>query len=461
MSLPCMLFVVLIMAAATSFTDSKLYIAITQPTEATWMTVQDEIKNNEESARLTGESGETYFHMIATQCHPKAADYLLPVIYQLAKAGVDVNMMDSSGKTALTLCLLNRAPYRLADALLKVGADPQVDQEIVRGFQDSLVATIVQQANPGLWNAAMSGDYTKVESLLNSWVSVDVVCGGKNLLTAVAETGASDELLTLLRRRAPVIRLAHAALAADLRATRMLLEKAEEDEQLRVDVNTTVPNNLFDDGSVAAWPLLAEVIRLGHVEVVQILVEAGADVNVVIYTGNSCTRSPLFIWALTRGRKLDRTLSSLIMESADLSLVINHSEFLYGLWSNECSMADLHKAFDRGVSLSARNVDGYTIRDLIFLETMQFHVGLLKTSLQFVDQYVRNLALEEDIQALEKLASDGYEYIDPIDVSGRTTLEISIDEQKTKSVHFYQRLSQLQVLHATPFTNVFTLAGPI
>lgn len=440
------------MAATTSFKESKLYMAITQPTENTWKTVQDEIKKNEDSARLTGESGETFFHLIAMQCHPKSVDYLLPSIYQLAKAGVDVNLLDSFGNRALTLCLLNRAPYRIVDALIKIGADPQVDWEVIGGTQDPLMATIIQQANPGLWNTAMSGDYAKVALLLDSWFSVDLVCDGKSLLTAVAETGASDEILTLLRRRAPVIRLAHAALASDLKAMRMLLEDAEKD-----DVNTTVADKLFDDGSVAAWPLLAEVIGLGHAEAAQILIEAGADVNTAIHTGNRAARIPLFVWALTRGRKLDKTLLSLILDSADMSLVEKHSDFLYGLWTNDCSMSDLHEAFDRGLSLSARNSDGYTIRELIFLETMEFGVGLLKTSLQFVDQYVKNLALKEDIEALQKLADDGYEYVNPIDSAAQTTYEMTIQQQKSKSIDFYQRLPQFQVYitrqNSQPFTD--------
>lgn len=428
------------------FEESRLYSAINEPTVDTWKIVQEEMKKNKEIARFKGSRNQTFLHLVAQRCDRQTADFLLPVIYQLASNGVDVNYLDSNEDTALSLCLSKGVPRSIVTAMLKVGANPELAWEAVQNAEDPLVVTVIQHAVPGLREATSSGDLEKVKLLLDSLFFIYPEQDIRNLITS---DSVSDEVRSLLSARLDTVRFAHAAMAHDLKRMKRLLEN----EKHVVDPNVVDMHRLLDGGNTISWPLLAELIRLRNDEAARLLIESNADVNLRISEqGGDHNEVPLFVWTITKNFLCEKSLVRLLMERADLSLVdsSNAAEFLYGLWKNDCSVIDLRKAFDRGVQLSARDSSGYTIRDRILLEAIDYDVGLLKTSLRFVDDYVINLARQEEIEKLERLAADGYEYIDAVDSEGRTTTQIVSQEHKVRSIAFYDHLPRSQVRQHYP-----------
>ena len=77
-----------------------------------------------------GQTSQTYLHHVAKCYHGDGDDAaLLPVVYQLSNAGLDVNAVDEKGDAALHLAAATPGARRLVRALLMTGADPQLQNK--------------------------------------------------------------------------------------------------------------------------------------------------------------------------------------------------------------------------------------------------------------------------------------------------------------------------------------------
>ena len=135
------------------------------PTAQAWKTARELLADGKD-VKWRGLSNETLLHLVAS-CAEKSnhVDYLLPVVYQLADAGIDVGAVDAAGNTALHACALCGAGHRMALALARIGvvADLRNDAgqtaaEIAAQLGQQFVVTVLNDAASGLWNAVMDGD---------------------------------------------------------------------------------------------------------------------------------------------------------------------------------------------------------------------------------------------------------------------------------------------------------------
>jgi len=78
------------------------------PTPQTWKTVHGLIVDGEDIS-WRGDSNETLLHLVPSCAqNSRYVNYLLPVVYQLADAGVDVDAVDVHGNTPLHVCSFSR-----------------------------------------------------------------------------------------------------------------------------------------------------------------------------------------------------------------------------------------------------------------------------------------------------------------------------------------------------------------
>lgn len=172
----------------------------------------------------------TLLHAVVQVGTAQTEQYLLPIIYQLSNAGVDVNAVDARGRTALELAIDAECPAIVA-ALIRVGVDPTerdyrqlIDERGGRRRGELLHA--FDTLEPGLWAAVARGNVPTVLLLVNSWCRVRISrtttgrrqnAGSISLEQAAAGSRSANaaEIRRILTDLALTIELVHATMAGD------------------------------------------------------------------------------------------------------------------------------------------------------------------------------------------------------------------------------------------------------
>jgi len=535
--------------------NARLFALIRQaPNHRTRIAVANLLAAGED-AKWRGDYGETYLHLLPSCAVlgsanvgqdvvdrsptgiERAVDYLLPVAYQLVAAGLNAaTAVDRYGNTPLHICVVTGAGHRMARALLRVGVEPgrsncrgETAASLARDVFDrnsssskaeavaKSVLDVLDEAGPGLWSAVMKGNETLARYLVQCRYRVDLLRNGRTMIAAARQNSVPVELLHDIDSGAASVRLAHAALADNVAAVREMISSAARRPELPApNPDARDPGYRLDDGSPVlvregGWPLIAEVVRLGLREVSLVLVQIGnVDINALLLVDGRGRPVPLFQWAIGQiidnyaaiNERLPLAAVNLMTPKADLSLIVDHADFVYGLYRRRggvrrnsepghlrstCdepsggTVDEVLEAFaGRQVSLlSRRDVDSRTARDLIMLHAI-YAGGALhqrygmsaendgdvdgttrketsrdrpttgwKTAVRYVDAVVAEAVRRQSIDKLETLALDGYDYINIDDVDdhpeARSMLQLARDERLTASIKFLEELPDLHV----------------
>jgi hypothetical protein len=518
------------------FQGNRLFTLLqSPPTRHLRRMVADLLASGEDPLQR-GDYGETYLHLLPACIVLGAAsetdvarslpsvvdfdtvvDHVLPVVYQMAAAGVDVmGGVDRDGNTPLHICVVTGAGHRLARALLRVGVDPQRANcrgetaiSLASALLESdaaatarLVLQVCDEAESGLWSAVVDrGNARLARRLIECWYRIDLLRHGHTMVSAARRSSSSSaELLQYVDSRAPTVRLAHAALAGDAATVReMLVVSAQRPELPAPDPDARDPGYRFDDASSlpppgGGWPLLAEVIRLGLINVAGVLVETGnADVNAPLFTVHSVRPVPLFQWAIGKAlsysadEDLEQLRSAMkpFVVRANWSSIVEPAAFVYDVYrkrrldaavtsgnrrtdnetvSTPGGVDEVLAAFvGRRLSLlTYRDADGRTARDLIMLDAISSGGTVndgnsqqgqtatsWQTAAQFVDSIIVDAVRRQAVDKLEEMAIDGYDYVivDEVGSDGkiRSVLQMAQDDKLTASLEFLQRLTEFQV----------------
>ena len=258
------------------FTRTAIYCAIKQKDP---QAVQNAIYNGENVHLRDLEFGSTYLHMVVSTAEPLNEDKLVPVVYQLSNAGLDVNAKDYKARTALELCVY-RELKEIMVALLRVGVEP-TDKDyksIIRDqhspFEEELIDAF-EKFEPGLWTSVVNNDTGMVHMLVNSWCRVNTYRQNKTLLQYAKESYKSVELISTLDDFEVTIEFVHATLAGDEK--RML--------EFLMDAKPCDPN-MMDISFQERWgkPLHPRSLRdtaicMGHTHVLHLLPEADDEID--------------------------------------------------------------------------------------------------------------------------------------------------------------------------------------
>jgi len=439
------------MAAGKSCALQRLLSAT--PTPQTWKTVRGLIVDGED-IRWRGDSNETLLHLVPSCAQNSTyVDYLLPVVYQLADAGVDVGAVDIDGNTALHASALCDAGHRMATALTRVGviADRRngaglTAADIAREHGHHSVVAVLNEAASGLWNAVMDADQATATRLIESlWFRIDLHRDGTTLPKAAStQRRIPDSLMRIVRERNGYVRLLHTALAGNVDEIRHQLQYFDcraIARQLRD------PRYRLDDGTITERPLLAQVLQLRLTDVARVLIEyASFDVNEMIVIDGG-RRVPLFQWAVDLVVQTDITIFELILDRADVSLLVDPADFVYELWQRRYPALVFDRFAARELSLvSMRDSLGRTLRDRVLLDSLEYGAtDVVKIGVLYVDEFVLNLVKTGKVSHLERLMMAGYENIDVIDRHGQSASQIAADAKVSSVVDFLGKLSQLQV----------------
>ncbi|GFS00730.1 BCL-6 corepressor, partial [Elysia marginata] len=129
--------------------------------------VLESLKQGENPNTVCSKSGHGYLHIISWQASNDTETALVPMVYQLSNAGIDLNHKDKSGFTAARVAI-RRKLVQVLTALLKCGADLGVaeleETESVRGMIRNDMLEVVRRFYPGYWEAVLDPNPFKVLS---------------------------------------------------------------------------------------------------------------------------------------------------------------------------------------------------------------------------------------------------------------------------------------------------------
>ena len=438
----------------SAFEKSELFTLLTSEKEFSKETPK-KIKAliaNGAKVNLRGEFNETYLHALMGPKPEGTESAVLAVLYQLVEAGLDVNSQDSEGFSPLHIAVLNDLSPRLVNALSKVGADPcalnNQEQDAMDLCELDSIRDVLEYFDMGLWRLVSAAEAGKVRALVNSWCKIELVNEEGKKLTELADEVGNEFIIEILKEFKNKNALVMAALSGNTEKLEKLTRKDDVDLNLK-DWSYTRPS----DGKRTHRPLLAECVSLGWFDCARLLVKKGADVNyeVEVIAGR---KEPLYLYLfylMAPQNDLDIDLFKQVLKKADFSLVVDHYTLAYQCWQLKVPGELFAAMVQSGLQIDTRDKDGYTVRDRILMEN--YEVGIqgerqtLREALYYVDQCVIELAVSGQVEHLEKLAQEGYDYINVANLKGKSIKKLAKKEDQKDVQKFLEKLPEFQVRH--------------
>lgn len=211
----------------------------------------------------------TYLHLVVAISDDDSQVAMVPMIYQLSNAGIDVDSKDCKDRTALELAMVKGLKVLMV-ALLRIGSDQTATdyRAIIARLRTPRREVLMDEFDrytPDIWEAATTGDLGLVHVLINSWCRVKVRRRGLTLLEDLRRRGGSSssvqaEIISLLASYEMTIEFVHATLAGDEAAMLdILMDECECDVDI-LDISYVDP----ETGSLRPRSLRDTAIALNH-----------------------------------------------------------------------------------------------------------------------------------------------------------------------------------------------------
>lgn len=190
--------------------------------------VLESLRQGENPNLVCSKSGQNFLHIISWHASSDTETVMVPMVYQLSNAGIDLNHLDKSGLSAARVAI-RRKLIQVLTAVLKCGAVLGVaeleEAEHVRGVVGNDILEVIRRFHPGYWEAVLDPNSFKVSRLVKAWARINISRPGESLtLIEFAKKNAQDEaVVKLLLLHEVSIELAHAVMAGDTQRVRVLL----------------------------------------------------------------------------------------------------------------------------------------------------------------------------------------------------------------------------------------------
>ncbi|XP_060074302.1 serine/threonine-protein phosphatase 6 regulatory ankyrin repeat subunit B-like [Ylistrum balloti] len=340
-----------------------------------------------EDVHFKDRKGNTYLHYVSSMNRPA-------VFHIIAASGIDVNLQNKHGHTPLHVTALQRQSGHLGD-LMCWGADPSIvalnmktPEEV--NPQDKYWHKVYDKYKPGIFQAVKNHDVERVKELLHCWCKTDSEKNGQTLRQFAAAHKHHDIVSILDRHRATMDAI-YGVLEFDYDKLKRGLKKT------RCDVN-------FLNWASQKQHILQHAIQLRDYRLVQMLCDAGADVNVHVRLKNYF-RAPLYFEAISPEMKPD-IMWKILESNANFHLKDERGRnaMLYALDRDRGFMSlDIFRyIIENGGNVADRDETGVTIRD-----TARF--ARRPDIINYIDKCYVKMIRTSDIEKLQGLATDGYD----------------------------------------------------
>lgn len=416
-----------------SFKLTKLYGVLESHDAFTPSKVRALIEKGENVQLTDPDTGRGYVHQIVELLEGQRSDkesaaacHLIPSLAALAHAGAAVNLQDADGNTPLHLAFIVDGGPRVVDLLLKLGADVnllndsrQKVTDLVTENSDPVMVKILGAMCPSLYQAVEANDYDHVVEMLGKWGKIDSLVDGKSLIEAAKQV-CSNDIIKVLQNKWPTNQFIYAALTGDTKKMRKIMKRE------KIDFNVKTDCYIDEEGNSVDLPLLGVCLALELYEVVELLLESGADPNRAVKvtdaeTGTS-SDEPLYFYLMKRSSSLVfKEIFPKLLNAIDLSLVVKYSVgVLYTGYSQNWPDAVVDHLMQKGLDITRRSEEGYTLRDNIFVQVAFYPRRKRLLKLNYVDRYVIGLATKGDVEQLRKLALRGYTNLNVFDTKAKS-----------------------------------------
>lgn len=432
-----------------SFKKSPLYKALTSKDPDKVANAIDIIQNDEKfDVDLCDKNGEGYLHLCAIlEGESKDGPSLVPVVFCLGNAGIELDIKDNKGNTALHAAVINESGNKMVNALFKIGMDPTITNlddntagDYVPDDEGNSVYAVFEMMYPGLWASVEADDQEKVEELLDYWCKVHVVRHRKSLIdTAKARPEPNEAIIELLEKAEKTMSLVHYALAMNNSKVKELLKDPD------TNPDTVDESFINHKGHIVPMPLLGVVSMLGYTDIAKTLIKKGANVNIIVTNPTSKESQPLYYYLMIKAESVDETFLK-YLDKSDLRLIKEEKrDVLWRAYKSRWPLEIMEYLHNNGYSLFERDEGGHTLRQQIFIDSITAPEDKQRKNLLFVDEHVLGYVASGDLQKLKDLAYNGYYDLNVKNKKGKTAASLARKKEQIDVAVFLEELDEFQV----------------
>ncbi|KAI0208406.1 hypothetical protein LSAT2_006944 [Lamellibrachia satsuma] len=337
--------------------------------------------------------GNTYVHFVCTIYRPYVINVLLV-------AGVDVNAQNKDGNTALHVTALHRECCNVP-TLMACYVNPLLKNKFGKTAKDiakdnKYWLNLHKMCEPGLRRAIETHDLSKLEDLFHCWPALHlIVVDGKNARQFAAGLKFHD-----IVAMTDTVKFSNMAVYGVLEHDYKKLEYAISRRQ-ECDVNFLRQNR-----GTHGRHILQDAIQLQDYKMVDMLVEAGADVNIRVHV-KEYFRGPLFFEAIRSDPHFDLQITKRVLSpAADVNArdERGRTALIYAIDRRSgTATPDLIKhILMRGANISLRDDTGCTARNVA-------RFARCRDVVQIIDNELIRLIRDSNLPALRQLAVQGYD----------------------------------------------------
>ncbi|XP_060601301.1 putative ankyrin repeat protein RF_0381 isoform X2 [Ruditapes philippinarum] len=329
----------------------------------------------------------TFLHYVCTMYRPI-------IFYTLVAHGIDISAQNRHGNTALHVTALQHEACHVAD-LMTCGIDPAIQNKDGKtaeqlSTQNRYWHMIFEKYKPGIFHAVKEHDIPKIHQLLRCWIRVDCKYK-KQTLRQYAACLKFHDIVVIIDEQKATTDMIYGVFEGNHNKVKEALKKT----RCRV--------NFLNEISVKKH-ILQYCIKFKDLQFVQMLCDAGADVNTKIRV-NNYFMGPLFFEAFHKDVPIEITWY-ILKSGADFTLKDERGRtaFMYAL--DKCNgnlpIEIFQYMLKQGADITVRDCTGCNPRDIARFARRRDVVDL-------IDKHYIKILRSSDMECLIEMAVCGYD----------------------------------------------------